>query len=250
MTAKKAIGFLLEFDQKEIVDELTNEEAGIIFKAIYEYETTREEPKLNKTLKIVFKQFKVKLDLHDGSYAQKCKKNQQNAQKRWSEENSDAIACDRMRTHANINKINKSKVNENKINKNNTSISNKLDIDVCNQATPDNNSRASHDHTHTSPIFSEVIACFNNVGIKEDGFKVKRQFNFKNTKQNQMLIVNLLDQGFTKEDIFDVIYLKYDQWIENGDKNKIDMSSYYRPGTVLGSKFEEYLQDARMKGIS
>ena len=103
----------------------------------------------------------------------------------------------------------------------------------------------------TPSIFSEIISCFNKVGIKEESFKKSRkEFHFKNTEENQKLIQNILNQGYTKEDIFDVIYLKYDQWIENNDKNKKDMSTYYRPSTILGEKFDEYLQEARMKEIS
>ena len=37
MAKKKQLAFLLQKDQKPIVDELTNEEAEISFKAIYEY---------------------------------------------------------------------------------------------------------------------------------------------------------------------------------------------------------------------
>ena len=100
-------------------------------------------------------------------------------------------------------------------------------------------------------LFSEIIACFNKIGIIENSFvKNKIEFHFKDTKANRELIQNILDEGYTKEDIFDVIYLKYDQWIENNDKNTKDMSTYYRPSTILGEKFEEYLQEANMKGIS
>lgn len=100
-------------------------------------------------------------------------------------------------------------------------------------------------------IFKEIIACFNKIGIIESDFvKNKKEFYFKNSKTNQELIKNILDQGYTKDDIMDVIYLKYDQWIENPDINKFDMSTYYRPSTILGDKFDEYLQEAKMKGIS
>jgi uncharacterized phage protein (TIGR02220 family) len=103
----------------------------------------------------------------------------------------------------------------------------------------------------TNLIFSEIINCFNKVGIKEESFtKNKVEFHFKNTKNNQKLIEDVLNNGYSKDDIMDVIYLKYDQWIENNDKNKKDMSTYYRPSTILGEKFEEYLEEAKMKGIS
>lgn len=115
MSRKKQLAFLLQKDQKIIVDELTNEEAGIIFKAIYEYEETKKEPKLQKTLRIVFKQFKVKLDLYDNAYDEKCLKNKENALKRWNK-NKDTNACDRIRMDTKIkeNKKNKNKINKNK----------------------------------------------------------------------------------------------------------------------------------------
>ena len=103
----------------------------------------------------------------------------------------------------------------------------------------------------TASIFSEIISCFNKIGIKEDNFiKNKKEFHFKNNESNQKLIKEIIDKGYTKEDIFDVIYLKYEQWIENNDKNNKDMSTYYRPSTILGKKFDEYLEEAKMKGIS
>lgn len=104
------------------------------------------------------------------------------------------------------------------------------------------------DSTHL--IFSEIIACLNKIGIKEENFKNKIEFNYENDSKNQRLIKKLLDKGYSKDDIMDVIYLKYDQWIENNDKNKRDMSTYYRPSTIFGDKFDEYLQEAKMKGIS
>lgn len=100
-----------------------------------------------------------------------------------------------------------------------------------------------------TPLFSEIISCLNKIGIVED-FDVKKEFHFRNTENNRRLIEKLLEDGYTKEDIFDVIFLKYDQWIENNDKNKTDMSTFYRPSTLFGDKFEEYLQEAKMKGIS
>ncbi|MBR3672848.1 MAG: conserved phage C-terminal domain-containing protein [Clostridia bacterium] len=233
----KSPGFVLERDQKTIIEELTNEEAGIIFKAIYEYETTKQEPKLDKFLRIVFKQFKIKLDFYDNAYLQKCLINKENAEKRW--QNKNANACDRMQMDANKRKENKNKLNKSKLNQ----------IKLNNNNTPKGvYSRVGLDETQ---LFSEIIACFNKVGVKEDSFvRNKKEFHFKNTKTNQELIQNILDQGYTKDDIMDVIYLKYDQWIENNDKNNKDMSTYYRPSTILGDKFDEYLQEAKMKEIS
>ena len=114
MANKKAPGFILERDQKEIIDELTNEEAGIIFKAIYDYETTKQEPKLDKSLRIVFKQFKVKLDFYDEKYIETCKKNKENIQNYWNKikdtNEYDGIQSNTMAT----NKRKEKKIKENK----------------------------------------------------------------------------------------------------------------------------------------
>ena len=117
---KNAPGFILEKDQKIIIEELSNEEAGIIFKAIYEYETTKEEPLLDKTLKIVFKQFKVKLDFYDEKYNTTCETNRKNIQNYWNKVN-DTNEYDRIRSNTmatNKIKEKKSKVNKIKENKN------------------------------------------------------------------------------------------------------------------------------------
>lgn len=115
MAKKKQLAFLLQKDQKPIVDELTNEEAGIIFKAIYEYEETKKEPKLDKTLRIVFKQFKVKLDMYDEAYEDKCLKNKENIEKYWNKIKDtveyDGIQSNTMAT----NKRKRNKIKENKI---------------------------------------------------------------------------------------------------------------------------------------
>ena len=117
---KNAPGFILEKDQKIIIDELSNEEAGIIFKAIYEYEATKEEPPLDKTLKIVFKQIKVKLDFYDEKYNTTCETNRKNIQNYWNKVN-DTNEYDRIRSNTmatNKIKEKKSKVNKIKENKN------------------------------------------------------------------------------------------------------------------------------------
>ena len=121
---KNAPGFILEKDQKIIIDELSNEEAGIIFKAIYEYEATKEEPTLDKTLKIVFKQIKVKLDFYDEKYNTTCETNRKNIQNYWNKVN-DTNEYDRIRSNTmatNKIKEKKSKVNKIKENKNNINI--------------------------------------------------------------------------------------------------------------------------------
>ena len=56
--------FILYHDQKEVIDELDDEQAGKLFKAIYEYNTTGKM-ELTGALKIIFIPFKTAFDRND-----------------------------------------------------------------------------------------------------------------------------------------------------------------------------------------
>ena len=160
---KNAPGFILEKDQKIIIDELSNEEAGIIFKAIYEYEATKEEPHLDKTLKIVFKQIKVKLDFYDEKYNTTCETNRKNIQNYWNKVN-DTNEYDRIRSNTmatNKIKEKKSKVNKIKENKNKKENINNINI---------NKSERDQSFTPTaSPTLAEIYnyACSLDINDKD-----------------------------------------------------------------------------------
>lgn len=121
-------GFLLYLNQKTIIDELSNEEVGILIKALYEYEETKEIPKLDKMMKLVFLQFKNTLDNDEKRYEEKCLKNKQNIENYWkkkkNEENTNEY--ERIRTLTNINKNINTNTNLNtNLNKNINSNKNK-----------------------------------------------------------------------------------------------------------------------------
>lgn len=75
--------FLLPLELKDVIDELSDEEAGILIKAIYDYEVNKINPKLDKVLKIVFKNFKIFLDKYDLAYEEKCLKNKKKITDYW-----------------------------------------------------------------------------------------------------------------------------------------------------------------------
>lgn len=159
MAKKKRPCFLLERDQKEIIDELDNEEAGIIFKAIYEYETSGQEIKLDKSLRIVFKQFKVKLDFYDKEYEIKCEKNKKNIEDYWNKVKNtneyDGIQSNTMAT-------NKEKENKNKIKK-----EKEKKVCVINTHIPD---------THDT-VFQYCVSIYENYDEKDLKKSCKRFFN-------------------------------------------------------------------------
>lgn len=81
--AKKE-SFLLSLEDKPLLDELTNEEAGILIKAIYEYEFTGECSQISdRVVRMVFNQLKDKLDKNREKYVDKCKKRADAAKSRY-----------------------------------------------------------------------------------------------------------------------------------------------------------------------
>ena len=66
--------FILYLEHKEIFEELDNEEAGELIKAIFEYQTTGETPNLSKSLKLAFIPIKNSLDKNEVKWEQEKQK--------------------------------------------------------------------------------------------------------------------------------------------------------------------------------
>lgn len=174
--AKKQPAFLLPMDQKEIIDELDNEEAGIIFKAIYEYEVNKKEPKLNKMLKIIFKQFKVKLDNYDNAYEEKCLKNRENITKYW-EEKKNSNEYERIRSNTNVYKIKEKKRKEKEIkeNINKNKIKDNININIKEKEISNNKSERKKESMRenivaiaTTPTLEIISSYGAELGIDKD----------------------------------------------------------------------------------
>ena len=80
MATKK--GFLLLNNQIEIIETLTDEQAGQLLKAFYDYNLGKEI-KLNGLMLTVFNNFKVVFDENEQKYQEKCEKNKQNIENYW-----------------------------------------------------------------------------------------------------------------------------------------------------------------------
>ena len=62
--------FILYTEQKEVIDKLTDEQAGKLIKAIYEYVETEKMPELDPLLDIVIIPFKQNIDRNIGKWEQ------------------------------------------------------------------------------------------------------------------------------------------------------------------------------------
>ena len=88
--------FILHKDSLSILDKLGDEQAGQLFKAIYQYQNNKELPKkLDPITDLLITPFINQFKRDQEKYEEKCRKNRENAKKRW-----DATACDRIRMDA------------------------------------------------------------------------------------------------------------------------------------------------------
>ena len=144
MATKK--GFLLLNNQIEIIETLTDEQAGQLLKAFYDYNLGKEI-KLNGLMLTVFSNFKIVFDENEQKYQEKCEKNKQNIENYWKkvkEEKSNTNEYERKRmntmaTNININKNINTNTNTNtniNLNENNKNINNNIKSERENINTP------------------------------------------------------------------------------------------------------------------
>ena len=146
MATKK--GFLLLNNQIEIIETLTDEQAGQLLKAFYDYNLGKEI-KLNGLMLTVFSNFKIVFDENEQKYQEICEKNKKNIENYWKrvkEQNTNEYERKRMNTMAtniNINKNINKNINTNlntntniNLNKNNKNINNNIKSERENINTP------------------------------------------------------------------------------------------------------------------
>ena len=80
MKKAKKTGFILYPEAADVINTLTDAEAGKLLKAFYKYHETGEVPKLKRDLLLVFMMFKPKFDRDSEKYENICERNRQNGQ--------------------------------------------------------------------------------------------------------------------------------------------------------------------------
>jgi len=97
--AKEKKSFLLYKDNLSVLDDLSDEKAGILFKAIKEYQTNNTEMQIDdEVVRPIFRLFEASFIRDNKKYIETSKKNSENAKKRWRGEN--ATASDRKQSNA------------------------------------------------------------------------------------------------------------------------------------------------------
>lgn len=97
---KKKSSFLLHKDSVTIVQEMSNEQAGQLFKAIVHYQIHNEELDLDFGLRMAFTPFKNQFKRDDEKYNDVCEKRKKAAEKRWETDNPGESNCDQLDANA------------------------------------------------------------------------------------------------------------------------------------------------------
>ncbi len=105
--AKDSKTILLFTEQRDAIGFLTDEEAGQMFKAIYDYADVGVVPKFAGPMMSVFAMIRSQIDRSRDAYKEKCLKNSANARKRYASKQqetnermpSDSNACDGIPPH-------------------------------------------------------------------------------------------------------------------------------------------------------
>lgn len=99
MPSTEVKGFMLFSVQKAAIDCLTDEEAGLLIKAIYAYAVGGTIPVFeNRLLMPLFCMIQTQIDRSQSAYEKRCRTNKANEQKHYAAKssNSHAIAADGM----------------------------------------------------------------------------------------------------------------------------------------------------------
>ena len=176
MASKK--GFLLLNNQIEIIETLTDEQAGQLLKAFYDYNLGKEI-KLNGLMLTVFSNFKIVFDENEQKYQETCEKNKKNIENYWKrvkEQNTNEYE----RIQSNTNEYERKRMNTMatniNINKNintNTNLNTNINLNENNKNINNINiNKSERDQSFTptaSPTLAEIYnyACSLDINDKD-----------------------------------------------------------------------------------
>jgi len=195
--------FLMHIDSLDILDDLTNEQAGELFNAIRSHQIG-EEIELHGVVRIAFSPFKNQFKRDDEKYQTTCKRRAEAGSKGGKQKVANASKCKQTIPNVADNK---------------TKTKNKTNNDSDNDLK---------DPMSCKPDVVEIINYMNSV----IGTKYKTS-----TKSHIQNISARLSEGHSVDDLKKVIDFKYSQW-----GNSQEMAGFLRPSTLFQtSKFQGYL---------
>lgn len=104
--SKDQKGFVVYGDIQAVVDELNDEQAGKLFRAMLTYFATGKAPKFDGVLKYVWIPIKQQMDRDKEKYDAKCEKNRAKIQKYWDGVKANTNEYNSIQTYSNATNTN------------------------------------------------------------------------------------------------------------------------------------------------
>ena len=104
--SKDQKGFVVYGDIQAVVDELNDEQAGKLFRAMLAYFATGKAPKFDGVLKYVWIPIKQQMDRDKEKYEAKCEKNRAKIQKYWDGVKANTNEYNSIQTYSNATNTN------------------------------------------------------------------------------------------------------------------------------------------------
>ena len=218
--------FLVYSDIKAVLDEMSDEQVGQLFRGMVDYFVAGDDPGFGGVLKFAFIPIRQQMDRDASKYERKCERNRENARKRWGKDN--ATVCDGMRMHANHADTDTDTDKDKDTDK---------DTDKDKDKDTDKDTDKDKEAAKSAPVASAPpsLSSFSAEAIAYLNEKAGSNYSASKKVRDQM--EKIIKAGYTLDDVMTVVDRKVEEWLHDPK-----MVGYLRPRTLFGDKFPEYLK--------
>ena len=209
-------------DIKETLDKLTDDQVAKLFRGMVDYQITGEAPEFSGVLEFAFIPIRQQMDRDNTKW-------ERTREKRVESGRQGGIRSGEVRKAKAENEANEASASKSKQTKQNEA-NEAVNVNVNDNVNVNGNVNVSDSFEAGSdgpaPLSSLLISYLNE----------KAGTNYNVTAAVAQRIGELMDAGYTADDMKSVIDKKVSEW-KDSDK----MRGYLRPRTLFGDKFEEYV---------
>ena len=84
-------GVMIYFDMLDCLKQMTDRQAGLLFRCILEYASTGKEPEIPDSLRIIWPMLRMRMDTDHQRYKLKVLKSRYAIYKRWAEKKEETV---------------------------------------------------------------------------------------------------------------------------------------------------------------
>ena len=222
---KKPKYFNCYFDNEVLLDHLSDEQAGKLWKSLFAFVNRDEQHALSDpVVALAYEVMAQQIKRDFAKYDEKCEKNKKNR----------AIANERQRTSTNVNDRDQEEEKEEEKEEDKKENKNK---DKKEDKEKENTKQAVGQNPTSSVSFVKNVIDYLNERISA---------HYKSDSKSTVRLINArVREGFTLNDFKKVIDNRIDVW--GKDKH---MQQYLRPETLFSNKFESYLNSCSINANS